>query len=102
MAGLVPAIHVLLYDGPRRKTWMPAQASLRNLAKLGCKRRHDDRELKSDTRILSSMMNHPSSTHALAALWRDAGLPAGCLNSVDLPGSEPALPSSFAVGTAAQ
>jgi hypothetical protein len=34
----VPAIHVLLAE---RKTWMPAQASLRSLRKLGCMRGHD-------------------------------------------------------------
>ena len=39
MAGLVPAIHVLL---AARKTWMPAQASLRSLRKLGCERGHDE------------------------------------------------------------
>src|SRR5215470_1685372 len=39
MAGLVLAIHVLLKKGT--KTWMPAQASLRSLRKLGCKRGHD-------------------------------------------------------------
>jgi len=38
MAGLVPAIYVLL---AARKTWMPAQASLRSLRKLGCERGHD-------------------------------------------------------------
>ncbi|MFO1197636.1 MAG: CoA transferase [Burkholderiaceae bacterium] len=39
---------------------------------------------------------------ALAALWRDAGLAADALGRVRLPGAEPVLPSSFAVGTAAQ
>src|ERR1044072_5169897 len=39
---------------------------------------------------------------ALAALWRHAGQPADALDAVELTGSEPALPSSFAVGTAAQ
>ena len=39
---------------------------------------------------------------ALAALWRHAGQPAAALGSVSLTGSEPALPSSFAIGTAAQ
>ncbi len=28
MAGLVPAIHVLLVDSPPRKTWMPAFAGM--------------------------------------------------------------------------
>jgi len=40
MAGLVPAIHALLADA--RKTWMPAQASLRSLRTLGCERGHDE------------------------------------------------------------
>jgi len=41
MAGLVPAIHVFRCDS-RFKTWMPAQASLRGLRKLGCERGHDE------------------------------------------------------------
>ena len=39
---------------------------------------------------------------ALTDLWRLAGLPAESLAHVELPGAEPVLPSSFAVGTAAQ
>ncbi|MBI4081821.1 MAG: CoA transferase [Candidatus Lambdaproteobacteria bacterium] len=39
---------------------------------------------------------------ALAALWRQAGMPAASLSHVRLTGAEPVLPSSFAVGTAAQ
>jgi hypothetical protein len=39
MAGLVLSIHVL--SGAMPKTWMPAQASLRSLRKLGCERGHD-------------------------------------------------------------
>src|SRR5947209_20587479 len=45
------------------------------------------------------------STHppeALAALWRHAGQRDDALDAIELTGSEPALPSSFAVGTAAQ
>ena len=38
----------------------------------------------------------------LAGLWRLAGLPEEPLGMVDLTGSDPALPSSFRVGTAAQ
>ncbi len=38
----------------------------------------------------------------LAALWRDAGLPDAALDDIALTGAEPVLPSSFAVGTAAQ
>lgn len=37
-----------------------------------------------------------------AALWHAAGLPAGALADLRLTGSEPAIPSSFAVGAAAQ
>jgi crotonobetainyl-CoA:carnitine CoA-transferase CaiB-like acyl-CoA transferase len=38
----------------------------------------------------------------LAALWHHAGLPEAALDHVVLPGSDPVLPSSFKVGTAAQ
>ena len=44
----------------------------------------------------------PSSLDVLGALWREAGQDAAALAHVDLPGAEPVLPSSFAVGTAAQ
>ena len=37
-----------------------------------------------------------------AALWQGAGLPAEALGHLDLTGADPVLPSSFAVGTAAQ
>ena len=43
-----------------------------------------------------------NSKDALAALWRHAGQPYAALETVDLTGAEPALPSTFAVGTAAQ
>src|SRR5438046_4144284 len=46
-----------------------------------------------------------ASTHpaeALAALWRHAGQQKAALETVTLTGEEPVLPSSFAVGTAAQ
>ncbi len=39
---------------------------------------------------------------AVASLWRDAALPAASLQHLTLTGADPALPSSFAVGTAAQ
>jgi len=42
------------------------------------------------------------SPDALAELWRRGGLPPEALAQVELPGAEPVLPSSFAVGTAAQ
>lgn len=38
---------------------------------------------------------------ALAALWREAELPEAALAGIAFSGGEPALPSSFAVGTAA-
>ena len=38
----------------------------------------------------------------LTALWAETGADAAALDAVTLTGSEPALPSSFAVGTAAQ
>ena len=38
----------------------------------------------------------------LADLWKDAGGLPACLQQVTLNGSEPVLPSSFRVGTAAQ
>ncbi len=43
-----------------------------------------------------------SPQQVLQGLWRLADLPGEALDFVDLPGAEPALPSSFAVGTAAQ
>ena len=48
------------------------------------------------------MSSPVSSKEALAALWRDAGHDAAALDAVALTGAEPVLPSSFAVGTAAQ
>ena len=39
---------------------------------------------------------------ALAGLWRHAAQPDAALEQIELTGAEPALPSSFAVGTAAQ
>jgi crotonobetainyl-CoA:carnitine CoA-transferase CaiB-like acyl-CoA transferase len=47
-------------------------------------------------------MSIAKSPDALAALWRAAGLDATALNGISLTGTEPVLPSSFAVGTAAQ
>src|SRR5947207_15985068 len=38
----------------------------------------------------------------LAALWRQAGQPGAALEAVDLTGTEPVLPCTFAVATAAQ
>jgi crotonobetainyl-CoA:carnitine CoA-transferase CaiB-like acyl-CoA transferase len=39
---------------------------------------------------------------ALVPIWRAAGLPADTLRQLSLTGGDPVLPSSFAVGTAAQ
>jgi crotonobetainyl-CoA:carnitine CoA-transferase CaiB-like acyl-CoA transferase len=47
-------------------------------------------------------MTNVLSFDALAEIWRHAKLPENMLNAVSLTGVEPALPSSFAVGTAAQ
>ncbi len=44
----------------------------------------------------------PRSLDVLGALWRELGQNSAALEQVDLPGAEPVLPSSFAVGTAAQ
>ncbi|CAG9169387.1 Formyl-CoA:oxalate CoA-transferase [Cupriavidus pampae] len=38
----------------------------------------------------------------LAALWRDAGMPMDALSRLTLTGADPVLPSSFAIGAAAQ
>ena len=47
-------------------------------------------------------MNVIASKQVLTDLWRAAGHDAAALDSVTLTGQEPALPSSFAVGVAAQ
>src|SRR5215217_234213 len=47
-------------------------------------------------------MTSANSREALAALWGLAGQPQAALDAVTLTGSEPVLPSSFAIGTAAQ
>jgi len=43
-----------------------------------------------------------TAAQALASLWHGAALTAAALDFVDLPGADPVLPSSFAVGAAAQ
>lgn len=43
-----------------------------------------------------------ATSDALAALWRSAGLPANAVQQLHLTGRDPVLPSSFAVGCAAQ
>jgi crotonobetainyl-CoA:carnitine CoA-transferase CaiB-like acyl-CoA transferase len=47
-------------------------------------------------------MSVPAATEVLHHLWRTAGQPDAALDHVTLTGTEPVLPSSFAVGTAAQ
>jgi crotonobetainyl-CoA:carnitine CoA-transferase CaiB-like acyl-CoA transferase len=47
-------------------------------------------------------MPDPSPMRILAALWQGTGLPETALGRVRLIGEEPALPSSFRVGAAAQ
>jgi crotonobetainyl-CoA:carnitine CoA-transferase CaiB-like acyl-CoA transferase len=47
-------------------------------------------------------MSPPPTIDVLAGLWRRAGLDDAALNDIAFTGAEPVLPSSFAVGTAAQ
>src|SRR5262245_20533689 len=47
-------------------------------------------------------MTAPQSNAAVAALWQAAGLPEQALDAVELTGTEPVFPSSFAIGTLAQ
>ncbi len=47
-------------------------------------------------------MPAPNATEVLAGLWRGAGFDDAALRHVAFTGAEPVLPSSFAVGTAAQ
>jgi crotonobetainyl-CoA:carnitine CoA-transferase CaiB-like acyl-CoA transferase len=52
---------------------------------------------------MTSLNNEATTPRAaLAALWRHAGQPDAALDAINLTGNEPALPSSFAIGTAAQ
>jgi crotonobetainyl-CoA:carnitine CoA-transferase CaiB-like acyl-CoA transferase len=51
---------------------------------------------------MTSRMPESTAKNALAALWRLFGQPQTALDAIELTGSEPVLPSSFAVGTAAQ
>jgi crotonobetainyl-CoA:carnitine CoA-transferase CaiB-like acyl-CoA transferase len=44
----------------------------------------------------------PDPLASLTGLWNEAGLPTDALNDVMLTGSDPVLPSSFAMGAAAQ
>src|SRR5579875_1643908 len=47
-------------------------------------------------------MSAPDPKAVLADLWRRAALDEAALQHVELAGAEPVLPSSFAIGTAAQ
>jgi crotonobetainyl-CoA:carnitine CoA-transferase CaiB-like acyl-CoA transferase len=47
-------------------------------------------------------MSPPRTIDVLAGLWHSAGLDDAALNDIAFTGAEPVLPSSFAVGTAAQ
>ena len=44
----------------------------------------------------------PHAVNTLRGLWQQAGLPEAALGYAELTGADPVLPSSFAVGTAAQ
>jgi crotonobetainyl-CoA:carnitine CoA-transferase CaiB-like acyl-CoA transferase len=54
--------------------------------------------------MISSAAESPAASAAVALhqVWRCAGLPVQALGRVSLSGTEPVLPSSFAVGTSAQ
>src|SRR5437764_5093653 len=47
-------------------------------------------------------MTAPSAKQVLSDIWRAAAHPEAALETVELTGTEPVLPSSFRVGTAAQ
>ena len=47
-------------------------------------------------------MTSPSAKQVLSDIWRAAGHPETALEAAELTGTEPVLPSSFRVGTAAQ
>jgi len=51
---------------------------------------------------MSAATPAPDPMHVLAGLWRGAGFDDAALGEVHFTGAEPVLPSSFAVGTAAQ
>src|SRR2546423_7422474 len=62
-----------------------------------------DTDMHSSQRSQESSLYRPVETRAaLAQLWQAAGQPAEALSHIRLTGTEPVLPSSFAVGTAAQ
>ena len=61
--------------------------------------------ITTDVQAMSAISN-PSlpdaAPSALSTLWHDAQLPDAALSRIELRGSAPGLPSSFAVGDAAQ
>src|ERR1700736_316546 len=59
--------------------------------------------MQSSQRSQECLTSRPVAPRAaLAQLWQAAGQPAEALSHIRLTGTEPVLPSSFAVGTAAQ
>src|SRR5262245_30268640 len=59
-----------------------------------CRKAFPDRKI--------DLMSTPDPNDVLANLWRMGGHDPAALDTVELSGTEPALPSSFAVGTVAQ
>jgi hypothetical protein len=57
---------------------------------------------EADVQMSPQGMTMPDPKDVLAVLWRSAEQPESALDAIKLTGTEPALPSSFAVGTAAQ
>jgi crotonobetainyl-CoA:carnitine CoA-transferase CaiB-like acyl-CoA transferase len=62
----------------------------------------DSPDREADVPMRPQGMTATDPKDVLAALWRAAEQPESALDAVKLTGTEPALPSSFAVGTAAQ
>ncbi|MBV8165338.1 MAG: CoA transferase, partial [Alphaproteobacteria bacterium] len=87
---------------PRANVLDPARApgrSLRSAARLSAARGAPRLRVHADPRPRPVTV---TASGALGALWRDAGLPADALARVTLAGADPVMPSSFAVGSAAQ
>jgi hypothetical protein len=62
----------------------------------------DSSDREADVQMSPQGMNMPDPKDVLAVLWRSAEQPESALEAIKLTGTEPGLPSSFAVGTAAQ
>ena len=88
--------------GPAPRHDRRSRARGRGALRAACDQRQPGALATSPLRRYSRRMSNPSAKEALAALWRLAGQPDAALDALTLTGSEPALPSSFAVGTAAQ